>query len=156
MLHGSLTRLKSEPGSAVLPGWVIEAPLVIPTTPIRRISDSVPSTSTEAIRALSALAISRRNLVQLFTLLSFVLLIHLTWSLRKEVILAKASGRTPSSPNALQTETESDARATPTYWLRRGELRRNLSVIGFSFLVTGFSVIFKIVTAYVGHGVWSG
>ena len=43
-----------------------------------------------------------------------------------------------------------------TYWLRRGELKRNLSATSFSFIVTAGCILFKGITAYFGHGVWSG
>jgi len=158
-----MKRLASEPETATLPGWVIEPPLVMPTTPIRLISGRAPHEVTDAIRALSALAISRRNLVQLFTLLSFVLLVQLTWSLRREVKLARAVA--PASPTPATTATvggsvsehETDPPVVPgTFWLKRGELRRNLSVIGFAFFVTACCVVVKIATAYIDYGVWSG
>lgn len=159
MLHGALTRLASEPESATLPGWVIEPPLVIPSTPIRWISSTVPHNATDAIRALSALAIARRNLVQLFTLCSFVLLVQMTWSLRLEVRLARGIVSPGNSPPMATVPLDGDhdqvVKTNSTYWLRRGELRRNLSVIGFAFFVTGCCVIVKIVTAYFNRGVWS-
>ncbi|KAL1411019.1 dolichol kinase [Vanrija albida] len=170
LLHAALLRLSAEPDKAVLPGWVVEEPLVIATTPIRRISATVPRGSSDVTRALSALAISRRNLVQLFTLLSFVLLVQLTWSLRQEVVRARSSvaNGTPTAASAAADKTAtdtSDASGKPaaaphpvlpgTYWLRRGELRRNLSVIGFAFLVTSCCVVVKIVTARIDYGVWS-
>jgi hypothetical protein len=159
MLHGALTRLAAEPPTATLPGWTIEQPLIIPGTPIRRITDTVPGPVAlgpegDAIRALSALAIARRNLVQLFTLLSFVLLIQLTHSLRHDIKLARSA---PSSPT-MGSGSESDTPSRPhgTFWLKRGEWRRNRSVIAFAFFVTGCCVVVKIVTAYIGRGVWSG
>lgn len=158
MLHGALIRLASEPAIATLPGWVIEQPIVIPTTPIRWISSTVPHTATDAIRALSALAIARRNLVQLFTLCSFVLLVQLTWSLRHEIRLTRGLVTPTSSPpmgTILLDDHDREARSHSTYWLRRGELKRNVSVIGFAFFVTGCCVIVKIVTAYFNRGVWS-
>lgn len=138
LLHAALTTLASGPDSAVPPGWMIEEPLVFPLTPIRRLAGRPPLHPTDAIRALSALATSRRNLVQLFTLCSFVLLVQLAWSLRLELKLSKA---------------EFDG---STYWLRRGELRRSSSAIGFGFLVTAGCLVVKVVTAYIGRGVWSG
>lgn len=142
MLHAALTRLSSEPATAVPPGWAIEPPLVNPSTPIRHITPSVPSGVSDATKALSALAISRRNAVQLFTLCSFVLLVQLSWSLRHEVRTARAALAAGDEPAG-------------TYWLKRGELRRNLSVIGFAFLVTACCLVVKAVTAWVGRGVWS-
>lgn len=141
MLHAALTRLSSEPDTAVPPGWVIEQPLVNPSTPIRHIT-GVASSVSDATKALSALAISRRNAVQLFTLCSFVLLVQLSWSLRHELKRAKAS-------------VAAGEESSGTYWLKRGELRRNLAVIGFAFFVTACCLVVKAVTARIGHGVWS-
>lgn len=163
MLNGALKRLVAEPDTATLPGWYIEPPLVIPTTPIRRVSENIPHGVTDAIRALSALAISRRNLVQLFTLLSFVLLVQLTWSVRHEVKLVRAASPPPvhtplpGTSGGSVSEHEGEHRTLPgTFWLRRGEGRRNLSVIGFAFFVTACCVVVKIATAYIDYGVWSG
>lgn len=145
MLHAALTRLSSEPETAVPPAWVIEPPLVNPSTPIRHItgiSASMGDKIGDATKALSALAISRRNAVQLFTLCSFVLLVQLSWSLRYEVKRAKASIAAGEEPSG-------------TYWLKRGELRRNVSVIGFAFFVTACCLVVKAVTARIGRGVWS-
>jgi hypothetical protein len=179
MLHGAMQRLASEPDSATLPGWVIERPLVIPTTPIRRISNRAPGYVTDALRALSALAISRRNLVQLFTLLSFVLLVQLMWSLRHELRMARAAlGASPGAHEAplagsasehegerdrereRERERDREHKSAPpaapgTYWLKRGEGKRNLSVIGFAFFVTTCCVVVKIATAHIDYGVWS-
>ncbi|BEI81611.1 hypothetical protein CcaverHIS002_0207710 [Cutaneotrichosporon cavernicola] len=148
MLHGALTRLAAQPPTATLPGWAIEQPLIIPSTPVRRITDKIPGpvapgSEGDAIRGLSALAIARRNLVQLFTLLSFVLLIQLTHSLRHEIKLAPGS------------ESDTPSRPQRAYWRKYGEWRRNRSVIAFAFFVTGCCVVVKIATAYIGHGVWS-
>ncbi|GMK54111.1 hypothetical protein CspeluHIS016_0106970 [Cutaneotrichosporon spelunceum] len=158
MLHAALTRLASQPLTATLPGWAIEQPLVNPGTPVLQITDTIhgplPSgPEGDAIRALSALAVSRGNLVQLFTLLSFVLLIQLTHSLRHEIKLARAA---PGSP-AMGSGSENDTPSRPqgTFWRKRGEWRRNRSVIAFAFFVTGCCVVVKIVTAYIGRGVWS-
>jgi hypothetical protein len=160
-----MMQLSDDPDTATLPGWVIEAPLVIPTTPIRRVSHNVPHGVSDAIRALSALAISRRNLVQLFTLLSFVLLVQLTWSLRREVKLARAAlaaNLTLAAPPAVggavsehESEPKPPAITPGTFWLKYGELRRNMTVIGFAFVVTTGCVIVKIATAYIDYGVWS-
>ena len=42
------------------------------------------------------------------------------------------------------------------YWLKLGEWKRTKSVVGFAFLVTLCCIGVKIVTALIGHGVWSG
>ncbi|BEI97182.1 hypothetical protein CcaverHIS631_0207710 [Cutaneotrichosporon cavernicola] len=158
MLHGALTRLAAQPPTATLPGWAIEQPLIIPSTPVRRITDKIPGpvapgSEGDAIRGLSALAIARRNLVQLFTLLSFVLLIQLTHSLRHEIKLARAVPGSPTMGSGSESDTPS--RPQRAYWRKYGEWRRNRSVIAFAFFVTGCCVVVKIATAYIGHGVWS-
>lgn len=140
LLHAALSTLASAPESAVPDGWMIETPLVLTSTPIRTVSGRTALAPTDAIRALSALATSRRNLVQLFTLCSFVLLVQLSWSLRLEFKLHRNGDRSDGG----------------TYWLRRGEWKRNGSVVGFAFLVTGGCLVVKIFTAYIGRGVWSG
>ncbi|KAK4686360.1 hypothetical protein P7C73_g3762, partial [Tremellales sp. Uapishka_1] len=163
MLHVSLSQLASEPLSAISPGWMIESPLVLPSTPIRRINTSSPVVVTDAIRALSALVTSRKNLVQLFTLLSFVLLVQLLYSRRRELWLYKQASIGPSfpfAPNPMERDGSDFTRPSPIavpnhYWLRRGEWRRTGSVVGFAFVVTAGCVVVKIVTAYIGRGVWS-
>lgn len=42
------------------------------------------------------------------------------------------------------------------HWLKLGEWKRTKSVVGFAFLVTLCCLGVKIVTALIGHGVWSG
>lgn len=140
LLHAALSTLTSQPESALPHGWLIERPLVLPMTSIRHVAGMLPIASTDVTKALSALATSRRNLVQLFTLCSFVLLVQLAWSLRLEIKLNK----------------DVEGFDGGTYWLRRGELRRSSSAVGFGFLVTGGCVVVKIVTPYIGRGVWSG
>lgn len=150
LLHDAMQRLSN---STLRPRpWRIEDPLVLPTTPIRNIGGILPESS-EAIKALSALAISRRNLVQLFTLCSFVLLVHLARSLHFSNELNQ------SSPATMEREISDSGRprgGLGQYWLKRGELRRTRSVVVFAFVVTAVCILFKIATAYVGRGVWSG
>lgn len=177
LLHGALSTLAADPTVATPKGWIIESPLVLASTPIRQLPESRARhalQATDAIRALSALVTSRRNLVQLFTLCSFVLLVHLAWSLRLEVRLVKRASQPPETPASSTMERDSSetrqatggssamsyspnpTAVSGTYWLRRGEWRRTKSVVGFSFLVTGGCVVVKIVTALIGRGVWSG
>ena len=156
MLHATLTQLAAWPDTALNPGWAIEAPLVLSSTPIRHVPGMVQQlVPSDAIKALSALATSRRNLVQLFTLCSFVLLVQLSWSLRLEIKLARKM--TESSPSPADKDN-ADPLRTPawgTYWLRKGQLRRNVSAVAMAFLVTAGCILVKIATAYIGHGVWS-
>ena len=161
MLHSSLTQLASNPANSLPQDWDIEPPLYLPSTPIRHI-DNVALPRTEATLALSALATSRRNLVQLFTLLSFVLLVHLTRSMMHEHKLCRPGQPIPSVPSsvALEREASDPHRITTSvmglYWLKRGEWRRTGSVVGFAFLVTTCCIGVKICTAIIGRGVWSG
>lgn len=154
LLHNAMQRLSS---STLRPReWLIEKPLVLPSTPIRPIGGQL-LLPTDDVRALSALAISRRNLVQLFTLCSFVLLVHLARSLHLEKRLSKDSVQPVSI--GMEREASDSAKNSPglgTYWLRRREWKRTRSVVGFAFLVTAGCIVVKIATAYIGRGVWSG
>ncbi|WVW82713.1 hypothetical protein I302_104724 [Kwoniella bestiolae CBS 10118] len=164
LLHAALTQLSTNPESPLPGDWNIEFPLVLPSTPIWKSINTTSTVPSDTIKALSALATSRRNLVQLFTLCGFVLLVHLTRSLHLEIKQSKQSLSTPLSPQigSLSLEREnsdhsklSAQQSSGTYWLRLGEWKRTRSVVGFSFLVTGCCVIVKIVTAIIGRGVWS-
>lgn len=169
MLHDTLRRLTAAHPHLRPRIWEIEAPLVLDSTPVR---SSILYTS-DTIKALSALATSRRNLVQLFTLCSFVLLVHLVRSLLLEVKLSKrvqspsagpASHVQPNSATlsasmereSSDTSRYADSGGTGTYWLKRGEWKRTSSAVGFACLVTLGCIGVKIVTAIIGHGVWSG
>lgn len=160
MLHSSLTQLVANPANSLPQDWDVEPPLYLPSTPIRHI-DNADLPRTEATLALSALATSRRNLVQLFTLLSFVLLVHLTRSMVHEHKLCKSGQQLPTVPSSVALEREaSDPHRVATsvmglYWLKRGEWRRTGSVVGFAFLVTTCCLGVKICTAIIGRGVWS-
>ena len=169
MLDASLTKLSTNPASAISTGWNIEAPMVLPSTPIRWLFNTAMTFEpSDALKALSALATSRRNLVQLFTLCSFVLLVQLGWSLRLEIRLAKMSNM-PSArlQGGVTLERENSdqirglggaevANGRGTFWLRSGRWKRNFSAVGLGFVVTAGCVVVKIVTAFIGHGVWSG
>ncbi|OCF32033.1 dolichol kinase [Kwoniella heveanensis BCC8398] len=171
LLHAALSQLAANPDSPLPGDWSIELPLVLPSTPVKRLpSNMITPVPNETIRALSALAISRRNLVQLFTLCGFVLLVHLTRSLHLELKQARQATASPNPQPAVSASLERESsdssrfaaqqaslnqNAAGTYWLRLGEWKRTKSVVGFSFLVTGGCVIVKIVTAIIGKGVWS-
>jgi dolichol kinase len=159
MLHASLTQLSTNPTSPLPGDWNIENPLLLQSTPLRYLQH-VNLAPTDAAKALSALATSRRNLVQLFTLLAFVMLVHLARSMHLVHKLAKTPGVSPASAGMERENSDSSrqnaAPAHSTYWLRRGELRRTRSVVGFAFLVTTCCGVVKICTAYVGRSIWSG
>jgi dolichol kinase len=159
MLHASLDHLSAAPDTPLPKEWNIESPLVLHSTPIRFLQ-GITLFPTDAIRALSALATSRRNLVQLFTLCSFVLLVHLARSLHLENKQAKAAGRStspvPGNGVSMERDLSGPNTNTGTYWLKRGEWKRTKSVVGFSFLVTVCCLGVKVVTALIGRGVWSG
>lgn len=153
LLHAAFSQLAAQVESPLPPGWKIELPLVLPNTPLR--APTLPATDVN--RALSALATSRRNLVQLFTLLSFVLLVHLTRSLSLERTLSRNTTTPPSA--SMEREPSDYMRANVgigTYWLKRGETRRDISAVMFSFVVTLGCIGVKILTAWIGRGVWSG
>jgi dolichol kinase len=175
MLHASLTQLSTAPNSPLPNNWNIESPLVLHSTPIR-VLQGITLFPTDAIKTLSALATSRRNLVQLFTLSSFVLLVHLARSLRleaKQTTSVRSSSPGPTSASSSTASSGSGVFPIPmerdhsgpvpvrdttsgTYWLKKGEWKRTKSVVGFSFLVTLCCLGVKVVTAFIGRGVWSG
>jgi len=176
MLHASLTQLSTSPNSPLPTNWNIESPVVLHSTPIR-VLQGITLFPTDAIKALSALATSRRNLVQLFTLSSFVLLVHLARSLHMESqqevgarstsprpTLSSASSGSSGAPITIPVPMERDHSgpapmrdtSAGTYWLKKGEWKRTKSVVGFSFLVTLCCLGVKVVTAFIGRGVWSG
>lgn len=155
LLHTSLSRLADEPSTPLPSNWNIESPLVLSSTPIRYLTGKSPF-PTDSIKALSALATSRRNLVQLFTLCSFVLLVHLARSLRLETKQAKAQVAHESASMERDQSGGTGGTGISNHWLRVGEWRRTKSVVGFAFLVTLCCIGVKIVTAYIGRGVWSG
>lgn len=154
LLHTSLSRLSDEPTTPLPSNWDIEDPLVLESTPIRYLPGRYPL-PTDSIKALSALSTSHRNLVQLFTLCSFVLLVHLARSLHQE----KKQARAQSALESVAMEREQSGPGSvgvSNYWLKLGEWKRTRSVFGFAFLVTVCCLGVKIVTALIGHGVWSG
>lgn len=152
MLHHSMQRLSSN--TLRSREWLVEHPLVLASTPIRHLADQAQASDTA--KALSALIISRRNLVQLFTLCSFVLLVQLLRSLFLERSLAKLGVPASVSMERDSSDPARGIRGIGTYWLRQGEWRRNARVIGFAFFVTTCCIGVKIATAYIGRGVWSG
>jgi dolichol kinase len=148
MLHDTMQRLVA---SSLRPRvWRIEDPLVLPTTPVLSFGTGAVSEHSATIKALSALATSRRNLVQLFTLCSFVLLVHLARSLHM------ANRLKPVVAGLEREASEKPRGELGQYWLKRGEWRRTRSVVVFAFIVTAVCILFKIATAYIGRGVWSG
>ncbi|WVO14642.1 hypothetical protein L204_102279 [Cryptococcus depauperatus] len=160
LLHSALWQLSTFSLSPLPKEWNIELPLVLSSTPINQGLGTVPSEklNTNTTRALSALATSRRNLVQLFTLCSFVLLVHLLRSTQLEAKISPAFSHSTTSfsyaddINRFQTQHSS---GRGTYWLRKGEWRRTRSVVGFAFLVTLSCLGVKGLTALIGRGVWS-
>lgn len=169
MLHDTLRRLTSTTPHLRPRKWEIEPPMVLDSTPMRfGIFESLSGGRGDIVKALSALATSRRNLVQLFTLCSFVLLVHLVRSLHLEVKLARAStvssttvAGTGEMSASMERENSDPYRntnpgGTGTYWLKRGEWKRTRSAVGFACLVTVCCIGVKIITAIIGHGVWSG
>lgn len=153
LLDAALTRLVAQPSNPVPDNWDIESPLVLPSTPIRSLPGLALHTD-DSTKALSALATSRRNLVQLFTLCSFVLLVHLARSLHLEFGQARAQAAHESA--AMERDLSGAAGGMSTYWLKKGEWRRTKSVVGFAFLVTMCCVGVKVVTALISRGVWTG
>jgi hypothetical protein len=85
------------------------------------------------------------------------LLVQLAWSLRHEIKLSKYTAPIAAS-TSMERDNSDPARighVSSTFWLRKGELRRNVSAVAMGFLVTAGCLVVKVATAYVGHGVWS-
>lgn len=112
MLYGSLTTpdLPLQP-----PSWLIEAPATLPQ-------------STPKMPPREALLCARRNLVQLTTLCSFVLLVQLCTS--KRVNLSRINAK------------------------KRG--RRSWLFVGYSLLISTTAVTFHIVSNMLSLNIWKG
>jgi dolichol kinase len=121
MLYGSL--VTNTPGHSFYPpGWLIESPGYLPK-------------SLDQIHPKEALLGSRRNLVQLSTLCSFVLLAHISTS-----NLASSNG---------------------AHWTREGERKmrkgwRSWSFIGYAVSITIVAALFHFIGDVFAWEFWKG
>lgn len=117
MLYGSLTT----PNQSLRPTtWLVEAPATLPH-------------STTTMPAREALLCARRNLVQLTTLCSFVLLVQLCTS--KQVDLS---------------------RIRTSFWFPKTRGRRSWLFVGYSLLISTAAVTFKIASDMLSLNIWQG
>lgn len=124
MLIDSEYKLRS-PGFSILPeGWLIESP---PTLPQSR----QPST------ALEALVRSRRNLVQLMSLSSVILLVHFYASRRSQS--QQSNGSESGLPSLPKTEGS-----------------KTMSYVGFTCIVTAAALLFKMALTQMNIDIWQG
>lgn len=117
MLYGSLTtpNLPLRPTS-----WLVEAPATLPR-------------STPNLPAREALLCARRNLVQLTTLCSFVLLVQLCTS--KQVNLSRIKAG---------------------FWCPKTRGRRSWLFVGYSLLISAAAVTFHIASDILSLNIWQG
>ena len=117
MLYGSLTtpNLPLRP-----PSWLVEAPATLPYSALK-------------MPAREALLCARRNLVQLTTLCSFVLLVHLCTS--KQVNLSRINAG---------------------FWFPKRRGRRSWLFVGYSLLISAAAVAFYIVSNMLSLNIWKG
>ena len=117
MLYGSLTT----PNLSLRPtSWLVEAPATLPN-------------STSKMPAREALLCARRNLVQLTTLCSFVLLVHLCTS--KQVNLSRIKAG---------------------FWFPKSRGRRSWLFVGYSLLISAAAVTFHIAADMLSLNIWQG
>ncbi|PVG04314.1 hypothetical protein CPB86DRAFT_747729 [Serendipita vermifera] len=112
------------------PGWVLEPPFTL-------------SKSLWNMPAREALLSSRRNLVQLSTLCSFVLLVHLCTS-----NFAPASHIIPNANSEPKISSGDHSERK----MRRG--RRSWNFIGYTFLISTVAVIFHVLGDSLGLEIW--
>lgn len=117
MLYGSLTtpNLPLRP-----PSWLVEAPATLPHSALK-------------MPAREALLCARRNLVQLTTLCSFVLLVQLCTSKHVDLSRIKAG-----------------------FWCPKTRGRRSWLFVGYSLLISAAVVTFHIVSDMLSLNVWKG
>jgi len=117
MLYGSLTT----PSLPLPPtSWLVEAPATLPH-------------STPKMTAREALLCARRNLVQLTTLCSFVLLVQLCTSKQVDLSRIKAG-----------------------FWFPKKRGRRSWLFVGYSLLISAAAVTFHIVSDMLSLNIWQG
>lgn len=123
--------MANAPPSAPLPeAWLIEAPPVL-------------EHARHPLTAFEALLRSRKNLVQLMTLSSGILLVHL---------FASRSSQKVHAWRAAAVETGSLEKP----WLPRSEGSKSMSYVGFTAILTAGALLLKAFFVYAGLNVWPG
>ncbi len=146
MLLSTLGRLQEHAPTSLPSGWMIEEPLVLDSTPSHLGHNLSPRGREPATLALSALALSRRQLTQMNCLLSAILLIHLVWSQRSDLRHAderRLAAEAIAQNGGQGTSAAMQGASPPWIWARTSEWRRTWSIVTFSFLLTAASVATK-------------
>jgi dolichol kinase len=164
LVSGSLllTTLRQRKQSAIafaLPNnWLVEAPLVLPS--------STPAAD-RAIAALEALTKSRRSMLSLSTVVTLVLLLQLLLSRRAEMALvfkqegapsaavAVPSAKHPKGHHSRGKEAERD-KERERWWVPRNEWTRTVRVVGLAFAATTVLGSLKAVFGYWNSPLWRG
>jgi hypothetical protein len=122
MLLVSETMSKSSPDSTFLlpDGWLIEHPPFL-------------AHGRHHMTALQALVHSRRNLVQMMTLSSGILLIHL-----------------------FSTQNSRNHDANSELWFSKNEAKRSMSYVGFTAILTAGALMLKSLFIHTNVNIWQG
>lgn len=126
----SMASAPSPPSIPLPEAWLVEDPPVLPNT-------------RHPLTALEALVRSRRNLVQLMTLTSGILLVHLF------------ATRMGERRHALRNSSL-DGGAADQPPLPRREGNRSMSQIGFTAILTAGALVLKALFVHTEMSVWPG
>lgn len=143
--------------SALPDNWLVEAPLVLPTsTPV----------ADRAKAVLEALTKSRRSMLSLSTVVTLVLLLQLLLSRRAEMALifkseAAASvvatpGAKPSKSHHGRSKDAEKDKERDRWWVPRNEWTRTIRVVGLAFAATIVLGSLKAVFGYWNSPLWRG
>jgi len=131
--------------------WLVEPPLQLP-----------PSTSHPHYNALQSLLLSRISLVQLSTLCSVVLFLHMSASrLMRWTVSESSSRRLPSPPpsshnlSTYYSEEERD-KARTLGWIPKSEMRRTWLYSIFCVSLTVALLVLKSAFVATGVHIWKG
>jgi hypothetical protein len=147
MYYTSWQSLVKDPTQTRTSEWNIEPPRVLDLTPSPQTafngSIKIPDDLDQrhpAILALTALCMSRQHAVHLTCLLSLILIFHALWSRRQDLKIQR------SDP----TNAGKEAVGAGSRWVKLSEWRRTSAIISFSFIVTAFVVVLKVLADLLG------
>lgn len=147
MYYTSWQVLVKNPTQTRTSEWNIEPPRVLDLTPSPQTafngSIKIPDDLNQrhpAILALTALCMSRQHAVHLTCLLSLILIFHALWSRRQDLKTQR------SNP----TNAGKEAVGAGSRWVKLSEWRRSWAIISFSFIVTAFVVVLKVLADLLG------
>jgi hypothetical protein len=130
LLYVSESMAEASPVTSLPEAWLIEDPPILEHTRY-------------SLTAFEALLRSRRNLVQLMTLSSGILLVHLFASRKSQKGKALKAG---SAENGLFEKP----------WLPKSEGRRSMSYVGFTAILTAGALLLKAFLVHTELNVWPG